>query len=455
MEIRCYFIIGMKKRKAGERMKSKKILLKNANIITEMGEVLLGQDIVIEEGKITSVLPAREYGAEEAAFDRSVDCSSYYVTPGLTNLHCHCGMNIFKGIAEDVDSDGWFNKKIFPYESKLEAEDVYVGTKLGVAEMLNCGITAFADHYFEEKAVLKAVMELGIRADIAPTVFGTAPNFEQRLDEVSDFCEKNRNISSRVAVRMGPHAPYTCPPPTLKRIVDRAKELKLGIHLHVSETREQLAASKEIYGRTPYDMLAEAGGFDQQVLVAHGLWMEQEDVKYLGENTWLAFCPKTYEKLAMGTGLAFKNRRNFPYSFGTDGAASSNSLNTCEQARYFGLLGKFETWDACDYETMEVWQALMRGHEAFSFNSGRIAPGYAADLVIWDLKKPNTWPVYHPVTTILYSSEPSNVLYTMVEGEFLKENGKLVLDEAALLDEGAAVQKKILERGQGEAKVYY
>jgi len=214
-------------------------------------------------------------------------------------------------------------------------------------------------------------------------------------------------------------------------------------------------ASKELYGKTPYDMLAEAGGFDVQVLIAHGLWMEQEDIKYLGENTWLAFCPKTYEKLAMGTGLAFQNRKAFPYSFGTDGAASSNTLNTCEQARMFALLGKFEFWDSCDYETMEVWRALMRGHQAFSFGSGKIEEGYAADLAIWDLKKPNTWPIYHPVTSILYSSEPSNVVYTMVEGEFLKDNGKLVLDESALLDEAAFVQKRILERGQGKATVVY
>ena len=321
--------------------------------------------------------------------------------------------------------------------------------------MLNCGITAYADHYFEEKAVLKAVLETGIRADLAPTVFGMAPNFKKRLNEVSDFCETNRNISSRVAVRMGPHAPYTCPPPTLKEIVDRAKELKVGLHLHVSETKEQLQESRKIYGKTPYDMLAEAGGFDLQVLIAHGLWMEQEDVKYLGENTWFAFCPKTYEKLAMGTGLAFRNRKSFPYSFGTDGAASSNTMNVCEQARYFALLGKFETWDSCDYDTMEVWRALMKGHEAFSFGSGKIKQGYAADLIIWDLMKTNTWPIYHPLTSILYSSEPSNVRYTMVEGEFLKDEGKLVLDEQALLMEAWEVQKRILERGQGTSTVIY
>lgn len=435
-------------------MKQKRILLSHANIIDENGEIFKEKDIVIEKGKIQSVADVCDY-AETAEFDEIIDCSEYYVTPGLVNLHCHCAMNMFKGIAEDVDADSWFNKNIFPYESKLTEEDVYVGTKLGIAEMLNAGVTAFADHYFAEKAVLNAVLDTGIRADIAPTLFGTAPDFKERLEAVSAFCEENRNVSERVAVRMGPHAPYTCPPDSLREIVKRAEDMDLNLHMHISETREQVAASREMYGKTPFEMTYESGAFDRQMIVAHGLWIEEEDFKYINEKTWFGVCPKTYEKLAMGTGLVFKNRDRLNYSFGTDGAASSNTLNTCEQARYFALLGKFESCDPCVFETKEVWRSLMRGHEAFSFHTGKIEEGYGADLVIWDLKKSNTWPVYHPITSILYSSEPSNVAFTMVDGVFLKKNGQLVMDEMALLEEGARTQKSILARGKGEAKVFY
>ncbi len=434
-------------------MSGKKILLKQANVITEEGVLLQNRDIAVAGGMIQKTGDGGTI--RETDYDQVVDCTGLYITPGLPNLHCHCAMNIFKGIAEDVDSDAWFNERIWPYESKLTSEDVYTGTKLGIAEMLNCGVTVFADHYFEEESVLRAVLETGIRVDLAPTVFGSAPDFENRLDEVSAFCEKNRGISGRVSLRMGPHAPYTCPPDTLKKIVRRAEELDLGLHLHVSETSEQVRQSRELYGKTPFAMAAEADVFKRNVLVAHGLWIEKEDFPYLGEETWFAFCPKTYMKFSMGTGLAFRERKRLHYSFGTDGAASSNTLNPCEQARCFAQAGKFKEGDPCDYETREVWKALMNGHKAFSFHSGRIEAGYAADLAIWDLKKPNTWPVYDPVTAILYSSEPSNVVYTMVDGVFLKEQGCLTMDVNALLDEGAAVQKEIVRRGKGQAKVYY
>lgn len=435
-------------------MKQKRILFSNADIIDENGEIIKNKDIVIEDGKIQSVADAGQH-AEAAEYDEIIDCSGRYVTPGLVNLHCHCAMNMFKGIAEDVDADSWFNKNIFPYESKLTEEDVYVGTKLGIAEMLNAGVTAFADHYFAERAVLQAVLDTGIRADIAPTLFGSAPDFKERLEAVSAFCETNRNVSERVAVRMGPHAPYTCPPDSLREIVKRAEDLDLSLHMHISETREQVAASRELYGKTPFEMTYESGAFDRQMLVAHGLWIEEDDFRFINDKTWFGVCPKTYEKLAMGTGLVFRNRDRLNYSFGTDGAASSNTLNPCEQARHFALLGKFESWDPCAFETKEVWKALMRGHQAFSFHTGKIEAGYGADLVIWNLKKSNTWPVYHPITSILYSSEPSNVEFTMVNGVFVKKNGQLVMDETALLEEGARTQKNILARGRGEAKVFY
>ena len=39
-------------------------------------------------------------------------------------------------------------------------EDIYVGTLMGIAEMINNGVTVFADHYFGEEQVLKAVRRL-------------------------------------------------------------------------------------------------------------------------------------------------------------------------------------------------------------------------------------------------------------------------------------------------------
>lgn len=432
----------------------KTILLKNAGLLDEEANCILNQNVYVQEGKILKILPAAE-DTESIHADETIDCSKYYVSPGLANLHTHTAMNIFKGIAEDVTADAWFNEMIWPYESKMTDEDIYVGTLMGIAEMINNGVTVFADHYFGEEQVLKAVKETGIRGDLAPTLFGMTPDFHERLAQVKAFIQEHRNDSDRISFHMGPHANYTCPSPTLKEIIDVAKELNLPIHLHVSEEDVQVEKAREETGLTPFGILYEVGGFDCKVLIGHGLWIEEEDLKYLRDDTWFAFCPKTYMKLASGKGGFFDYYKQLNYGFGTDGAASSNTLNPVEQARLFGLMGKYQERNSAAYTATEIWQHLMASHQAFSFGSGRLKEGAPADLVIWDLYQPDTFPFYSPISAILYSSNSQNVKYTMVAGEFLKYNGKLKIDTKTLMQEAVRLQKALLERGKGKAQVAY
>ena len=432
----------------------KTILLKNASLLTEDAKCVQNQNLYVRDGKILKILDASKDSGEIPA-EETIDCSRYYVSPGIANLHAHTAMNIFKGIAEDVTADAWFNEMIWPYESKMTDEDIYTGTLLGIAEMLNNGVTVFADHYFGEEQVLRAVKETGIRGDLAPTLFGASSDFPERMAKVREFITEHREDSDRVAFHMGPHANYTCPGDTLGQIVDAARDMKLPIHLHVSEEDVQVEKAREETGLTPFGILDRAGGFDCPVLVGHGLWIEEEDLKFLKEDTWFAFCPKTYLKLASGKGGFFDYYKSLNFGFGTDGAASSNTLNPVEQARLFALLGKYQDRDSSKYAVEEIWKHLMSGHRAFPFGTGRIAEGAPADLVIWDLYQPDTFPVYSPISAILYSSSSRNVRYTMVGGDFLKYDGKLGIDERELMERAVSLQKALLARGKGKAEIFY
>nr|WP_300093714.1 amidohydrolase family protein [Sedimentibacter sp.] len=433
-------------------MNFKKILLKDGKIIDENGTVKENCDILISEGKIEKIAAS---GQNEYENYELVDCSNLYITPGFVNLHAHSPMSIMKGIAEDISIDRWFNEKIFPYESKLEAEDVYWGAMLAAFEMTDCGVTAFADHYFAQESVYKAVLDSGIRADIAPTIFGLAGDYKEQLESAVNFVEKYKDANSRIHLRLGPHAPYTCPGEKLSEIINAAKKLGVGIHLHVSETLEQVQDSIKLTGKTPVQVLYESGGFDVDVIIAHGLWTTSDDLKFINKNANFAFCPKTYLKLSMGNGNIYELKDRLNYSFGTDGAASSNTLNPLEQARIFALNGKNATNDAENFTTAEIWKGLMNGHNALKFNTGKMKEGYEADLVFWDLNKVNTFPVYDPLTSIIYSSNPDNIVHTMVQGEFLKYDGRLMKDTDTVLNNVQRVKDRILIRGKGKSKVNY
>ena len=234
--------------------------MKNAALLTEKAECVPHRDVYVEHGRIAGIVEHGQSWSGKAP-EEIIDCTGCYISPGLANLHTHTAMNIFKGIAEDVTADAWFNEMIWPYESKMTDADVYTGTLLGIAEMINNGVTVFADHYFGEEQVLKAVKETGIRADLAPTVFGASSDFKERLAQVSEFIETHRNESGRVAFHMGPHANYTCPGETLGQIVDEAKRLALPIHLHVSEEDVQVERARGETGLTPFGIRHRAGGF--------------------------------------------------------------------------------------------------------------------------------------------------------------------------------------------------
>ena len=430
------------------------IKLHNATIITQAGECRFHKDIFIDGGRIARICDSGTPQPERIPSD-TIDCSAYFVSPGLVNLHAHTAMNIFKGIAEDVPAEVWFNEMIWPYESKMTDRDIYAGTMLGIAEMINNGVTAVADHYFGEAQVLRAAKDAGIRMDIAPTVFGMTPDWRERLAQVSEFIRDHRDDSPRIRLRFGPHSDYTCPEDTLLEIVDAAKRMGLPIHLHLSETRLQVEQSLQRTGKTPFRRLYDAGGFDLPVLVAHGLWVTEEDLTYVREDTWFAFCPKTYMRLAAGRGGFFDLSDRLNYSFGTDGAASSGTVNPLEQARLFAMLEKYHREDAALRPAAEVWRRLMAGHAVFGAGTGRIEENAPADLVIWDLRTPDTMAYYHPVSAILYGATSANARYTMVEGEFLKYDGKLKMDFAEIAREAMRLQKELLSRGKGKAQVYY
>ncbi|WP_315116686.1 amidohydrolase family protein [uncultured Clostridium sp.] len=424
-------------------------VLKDGNIIHSEGNMEEKVHLYIRDGKIEKVSKEYEEGAKEV-----IQCKDHYITPGFVNLHSHVPMNILKGLAEDVNINDWFNVEIFPYESKLTPMDIYYGALLGISEMIDNGVTAFADHYFFADKICDAVIKSGIRGDIAPTVFGLADNFEDMLNEASELIEKRRHESSRLNLRMGPHAPYTCPPDKLKRIVEKAEELKIGLHIHVSETEEQVINSLSEYGKTPFQMLNEAGGFNLPLIIAHGLWVKEEDFKYINKNTFFAICPKTYMKLGMGRGNVFSRYNELPLCIGTDGGASSNTLSPLEQLRLFALVGKLEN-RAEDFKLKDMWKILMRGHNALSFNTGEVKEGFNADLLIWDLNKSNTYPNYNPLASIIYSGESKNIVHSMVDGKFIKKDGAIVFKNQLLWKEIETTSKNILDKGKGTNKVIY
>lgn len=433
-------------------------LLKNGTVIDENAK-MYRCDILVDGTSIRKIVPVLTCGEDSDDADlcdtrniEVIDCTGRFITPGFAVLHAHSPMHILRGLAEDVNIDDWFNKDIFPYESRLESQDIYYGARLCMAEMIDNGITSFADHYFGAEEIARAAIDSGIRVDIAYTLFA------RKSEELTEGIEKTYGLLERyedtpnVDIRFGPHSPYLVSPECLKIVSDEAVKAGCGIHIHASESQEQVDESIRLTGETPIKVIADAGGLDVPCILAHALYIQESDIDLLKNDTFIASSPKTYMKLGMGQGNIWKydDRIRMHHCIGTDGAASSNTVDALEEARLYALVGKMND-NAEGFRADDIWELLMNGHNALRFDSGRIKEGCAADLNIWDLDKAATKPLYDLLAAILYSSCPSrDITDTMIGGEFRKRNGKLNEDMKSLIEYVDRCSDGILKRGKGK-----
>ena len=110
-------------------------------------------------------------------------------------------------------------------EAKLTDDVIYAQSMLGIAEMIRCGTTAYADMYDHMDQEARAVEESGIRACLCRGSIGIGPNAQPASMKPPALPRLARQSRWPHTVMMGPHAPYTCPPDYLHKFVDQAREL--------------------------------------------------------------------------------------------------------------------------------------------------------------------------------------------------------------------------------------
>ena len=308
------------------------IILQNCDVLTfEDGEpsFLFEQDVFILENKISSIHPT----AKKAFIDGSevISAKGLLAVPGMVNTHAHVPMVLFRGSAEDVTLDEWFNDYIFPMESNLKPEDVYWGALLGIAEMIEAGITNVADHYFFMDEVAKAVEQTGIRGNLAWAVF--EHDGIEKLEETLEFIERwQGKADGRIRTWLGPHSPYLCGPEFLKRCAQEAENLGVGIHLHVAETPDQVSQSREKYGRSPIQVLQDTGVLEHPTILAHCIYVDEADLDIIANYpAGVGQPPKTYLKGGMGIESVDRyTSRGIPIGLATAGAASNKPFDLFE-----------------------------------------------------------------------------------------------------------------------------
>jgi len=407
------------------------VLIRNADILyaTSNGvQIDTRQNIAIQGARIAAIFPAGSQPALEAR--EIIEASGLLAIPGLMNTHAHVPMVLFRGMVEDVTVTSWFNDYIWPLESNLTPEDVYWGALLGMAEMINNGVTYVADHYFAMDAVAQAVEQSGMRANLCWAVF--AHEGPQKLEQTCEFVQRwQGKANGRITAWLGPHAPYTTTPEFLKLSAQHAGELGVGIHIHVAETQDQVTLSLQQYGITPIQQLEETGVFGVPTILGHCRFATDNDLALLAKrNTGIAHAPKTYLKLGEElTPLKQYLQAGIPLGLATDGAASSNTLDILEQLRMMVLGQKSAALDPTYMTITDALEITFRGSARVlqqSDDLGAIESGRLADIVLLRQDGPHNFPRFNPAANLIYSTTASDVDTVICNGRILKRSGRLL-----------------------------
>ena len=103
------------------------------------------------------VIEALGPSVEPEPGDRTLDADGQILVPALVNGHTHAAMTLFRGYGGDLPLMRWLREKVWPVEARLEAEDVYWGTRLACLEMIRSGTARFWDMYWHPEASARAV----------------------------------------------------------------------------------------------------------------------------------------------------------------------------------------------------------------------------------------------------------------------------------------------------------
>lgn len=418
----------------------KTILIKGAELNGKAVDILIEGNII---SRIAEHLP-------EGA-DRVIDGCRKAVIPGLVNMHTHAAMTLFRGYGDDMALMPWLERKIWPNEAKLTHEDVYWGAKLACLEMIKTGTTTFLDMYHKLPATAKAVEEMGIRGYLSSACFD---HFNPELREKAKtrtlkLFDAAAKYSGRVQFVLGPHAIYTVSGELLQWLDSFSLENHLPVHLHLAETEDEVRNSVKQFGCTPVRYLRKLGILSPRLIIAHGLYVDEEEIGMLaGNGVKVVHNPASNMKLGSGERFKFVEMRKagIDVAIGTDGCSSSNNLDMIEAMKLASLLGK--SWrrnpEVLTADEM-LYAATAQGADMLGLNAGRIKEGSLADLCLIDLNMPAFCPNFNFVSNLVYAANGNCVDTVICDGKVLMQN-KEVPGEDEIMERAARIAYDLMNR---------
>ena len=382
-------------------------------------------DIEIENGKIRKI--------EEKD---PVHPENNFLAPGFINTHAHIAMSRFRGKLDDVNLEK-FLERTFRLDSGRSREDILHSSICGIYEMISNGITSFFDLYYDEDITWEACNRMGIRAFLSWNTLDREITTQKGdpVENAENFIKDYRGKNSIIEPSVGIQGVYVASLGTMKRADEISKRMGTILHMHLSETRKEVYEFLEKTGKRPVEYLSENGLLSDRLNAAHCVWLNDHEIKALAKHG-VSVSWNSESNLKLGTGgfppVPELIKSGVNITIGTDSNGSNNSLNLIESAKTGAISIKNSRWDAGMLSAKEVFNmATANGGKASHISKlGEIKVGAPADFNIIDgnhfsIQSSNPEVM---VNHIVYSMNPGAIVDTVINGKYVKKDGRITMD---------------------------
>lgn len=375
--------------------------------------------------------------------------------PGFVNAHSHAFQRAFRGHVQWSPvgrGDFWtWRERMYEFANGLDPDGVEAVSRLAFLEMVEAGITAVGEFHYLHRTrtgelyddpdelalrVIRAARSVGLRIHLLRVVYaagglGVALGPDQqrfRTDDLDEALAAVSRLGSHpdpcVTAGLAPHSVRAVPPAWWPQIA----HFPGTIHAHVSEQPAEVQATLAATGRTPLQLIAEAGVLSPRftaVHLTHPTSGELDAMRSSGAS--IAVCPTT--ELDLGDGfLPLEAREGIPLCIGSDSHARIDPFEEIRALELHGraLAGKRLVM-ATPGEPHSLVDALLtagtlNGAAALGLESGIVA-GAPADLVLLDLNRPAALGM-PPLEAAVFAADPSWVDEVWVAGERIVAGGR-------------------------------
>jgi formiminoglutamate deiminase len=391
-----------------------------------------GVVVEVADGRFAAVAPGPPDGAERL---------SGLTVPGLANCHSHAFHRALRGRTQAGRGSFWtWRTQMYAVAERLDPDTYRDLARAVYAEMVAAGITAVGEfHYLHHQpggtpydepnvmglALMEAAREAGIRLTLLDTCYlaagiGREPEGVQQRFSDGDAGAWQRRVDELDATpgtRVGAavHSVRAVPPPAIRLVAEWADRSETPLHAHVSEQDAENEQCLAAYGRTPVEVLAEAGVLGQRSTAVHATHLSGRDVELLA-GSYTCFCPTTERDLGDGIGPSrVLHTVGSPLTLGSDSHAV---VDLFEEMRAVELDERLATRQRGHWSARELLEAATgTGQRSLGFgDAGRIEPGARADLVTLDLASPRTAGCGATAETAVFAAAAADVRAVMVDG---------------------------------------